>query len=452
MRRREPAFAPRRGCERVASALVAAAVLSGGDALGGRPAPLTGPAPDPAPAQRPAPGLEEPSRADAAARLATDLDLALKATLLAPEEDPATSLWRARLVLAAWLDAPELRGELAYEQRMRLEPAGEGTAGEVLLPSEVPAPFRIRQLDAVIADEPPRYSYRHELDRAFLRARAGALEATVGRQAMGLGRGVIFSGVDVLAPFSLLEIDREWRRGVDAARLELKVSDHASVDVVGAAGESWDESVLLGRARGYLGEVDGEIVLGKRAADGMLGATASALVGGAEIHGELVVFDTPDAFGPRLFGRRDLVPKALAGGSYTVDVGSGLTLWAEYLYSGFGGNDMRDIVRRFAQPAYVARLARGDLQTLGRHAGALRAAYAPTDTASVSATWLASLSDGSGVLAPSLVWTLSDQASVTVAAFVPYGAGPDALGIPRSEYGGATAAGFLQLALYESLL
>ena len=342
-----------------------------------------------------------------------------------------------------------LSGELAYEQRAKwLSDRAAGAAGGDILPSEAAAPFRIRQLDWEITEAKEVFFYRHEIDRAVVAFHVDWGEITLGRQAIGLGRGRLFSAVDVFAPFSPLEIDREWRRGVDAVRIERHVSDTSSVELIGAFGPTWEQSALLGRARGYFGDVDAELILGKRAEDTMLGGTVSAAVGDAEAHGELAFFNTaetqPDG---GLWGNDHQVGKLVVGGSYTFNVGNGLTLLGEYHYSGFGVKDIDDATDRLKSSDFLERFLRGDSQILGREALAFQATYPFSHVWNGALLVLQSPSDGSGVLSPSLTWDFSDNASLVGSVFVPWGDEPSA-GTIRSEYGGTPVSLFLQLRVY----
>jgi hypothetical protein len=367
---------------------------------------------------------------------------------LYPQRDTWTELFRLRLGLNVqyydWLS-----GELAYEQRAKwLSDRAAGAAGGDILPSEAAAPFRIRQLDWEITEAKEVFFYRHEIDRAVVAFHVDWGEVTLGRQAIGLGRGTLFSAVDVFAPFSPLEIDREWRRGVDAVRIERHISDASSVELIGAFGATWEQSALLGRARGYFGDVDAELIFGKRAGDTMLGGTASAAVGDAEAHGELAFFDTPETQPDGgLWGNDHQVGKLIAGGSYTFNIGNGLTLLGEYHYSGFGVKDIADATNRLKSSDFLERFLRGDSQILGREALAFQATYPFSNVSNGALLVLQSPSDGSGVLSPSLTWDFSDNASLLGSVFIPWGDEPSA-GTIRSEYGGTPVSLFLQLRVY----
>lgn len=369
-------------------------------------------------------------------------------TVFFPEEWSAASLWRFRAVVDArpttWLSA-----QVAYEQRARTVSEGAGAAGGVgLLPKELPAPYRVKQVDDPLVEVGSTFSYRHELDRAVASVSFSRAELKVGRQAVGWGRGLVFGAVDIFAPFSPLENDREWRRGIDAVRLRAPVTDLISVDAVAAFGESMEESAFVGRVHGYVGDVDGELFAGTRCEDGFYGASVSFPVLGAELHGEAAVFLSPEPLpAGGSSGSDDVAVKAVVGGSRTFDLAGGLMLVAEYHYSGFGFPDIEDASDYFEDEGFLERYVRGDSQILGRHACAVQLSYGFAGVAPLSATWLLSPVDGSGVVIPSVVWVFSDSVTLTASAYVSHGAPPEGTTI-RSEYGGTPTSGLLQISFY----
>ncbi len=369
-------------------------------------------------------------------------------TVLFPEEWSAASLWRFRAVVEArpttWLAA-----QVAYEQRSRTVSEGAGEAGGAgVLPTGLPAPYRVRQLDDALVEVGSTFSYRHELDRAAASVSFPRAEVTVGRQAVGWGRGLLFGAVDIFAPFSPLESDREWRRGIDAVRLRAPVTDLISVDAVAAFGESMEESAFVGRVHGYVGDVDGELFAGSRCEDGFYGASLSFPVFDAEFHGEAAVFLSPEPLpAGGSFGSDDVAVKAVVGGSRTFDLAGGLMVLAEYHYSGFGVSDIEEATDHFEDPVFFERYARGDSQVLGRHACAVQLSYGFAGVTPLSATWLVSPVDGSGVVVPSVVWVFSDSVTLTASAYVSYGAAPEDFKI-LSEYGGTPTTGLVQISFY----
>lgn len=382
---------------------------------------------------------------------ALDVTTALKSALvvsrspddpqLFPEPDTAASLWRFRI-------SPELKlGDrvnvtAAYEQRLHIAPQ-DASFGFGIVPAESPAAYRLTQLDWQIGAS-SSYAWHHEIDRLAVATHLGRLELTAGRQAVGWGRGVLFSAVDLFAPFSPLEADREWRRGVDAVRAELSLTDQISTDLVAALGPSVDESAFAARVRGYRGSLDLELVAGWRARDLMLGLTSSAAVGDAELHGELAAFRAPEPLpaGGQLGDRGVL--KAVLGGSYRLALGNGIPVFAEYHYSGFGATRATDILALLSDPRFRARFARGDTQILGRHAITVSASYELSPELATTLRWIVSPRDGSGVVVPAATATLGDRLSLAAAMYVPWGASPSGLTL-HSEYGSAALTGFVQL-------
>jgi len=367
-------------------------------------------------------------------------------SILFAKRDSITEFFRLRFGFNGYYE-DWLNWELAYEQRASWFSEGAGTGGGVL-PSEAEAPFRIRQLDWQVIDDGGRFIWRHEIDRALVSLHRPWGEITVGRQAIGLGRGRLFSAVDIFSPFSPLEVDREWRRGVDAARVEYRLSDTSSAEVITAIGEDWGESALIGRVRGYFNDIDAEFIFGKRAGDLMVAGVMSAAVMEAEVHCELAFYNTAEAQPDRgIFNDDHGAAKAVFGASYTFDVGNGLTFLSEYHYSGFGLKDAGQATDRLSEPVFSERVIRGDTQILGREALAYQLSYPFSISVNGAFLVLHSPQDGSAVFSPSVVWDFSKSASLLGSIFIPCGVQPHG-GKIKSEYGGTPLSLFLQLRMY----
>ncbi len=368
--------------------------------------------------------------------------------LLCSEARTALILARHRLALGIRLgEWGDLRGTHEIRGRWTSGPAHPG-GSEIGSAAALERPYRLSQLDWPLARGGDGFTARHEIDRFFAALHFSRTEVVIGRQAIGMGRGVVFDVLDLFAPFSPLDIDREWRVGVDAARVEVSTSDTTSVEVIGVFGESWDESALLARMRGYAGALDGELVVGRRRRDTLVGASFSATLVGAEMHAELALFATPDDHpGRGLGGRNERILKGLFGGSYTFDVGSGLTLLGEYLYSGFGVRGDGELTADLLEPAFRERLLFGDTQILRQHSLVLQLRYATAHSFSWNLLVLQSPVDGSGVFAPSLLWDVAENVSLLGIGYLAWGDETDN-GRVFSEYGGTADSLFLQLAVY----
>jgi hypothetical protein len=371
---------------------------------------------------------------------------------LLDESVGGAALFRLRFEMGAQL-TEFLTAQIAYEHRA-LASSAAGLGGAVLPASQSP-PFRLAALDWVIVDGAPDYTHRHELDRFFVALHFDFMELTVGRQAIGLGRGMLFSAIDVFAPFSPAEVDREWRRGVDAIHLELHIPELPALsgDVIAVFGnvergslESWS---VLGRLRAVVEDVDAELIVGQRNGDNVVGGALSATVGDAEVHGELALFGTNGVgVDGGLFGTRSVVAKGLLGGSYNIDVLRGIRVVLEYHYSGFGVENVSRDPSILFDSAYQLRALGGLSQTLGRHTLGLAISTELADDLSMTISYFQSPVDGSGMVAPGFTWVASDMLSLVLNGLLPWGTSPMG-GTPRSEWGSAPFTFFLQARLYD---
>jgi hypothetical protein len=373
---------------------------------------------------------------------------ALEGTGLAVDSVGETQGWQGlgfgRLRLETeFQPAPGIGADLGYDCRIFSSRFTLSSA----LPSDQPAPYRIWQIGGRLGHGEGLEAY-HELDRAFAGLRAGAFSLVVGRQAVGWGRGALFSAVDLFSPFTPLEVDREWRRGVDAVNGDWKMTGTSSLNLVAAFGASLDDSVLGLRLRGYLGEVDGEFLFARRAADLMAGLTSSWVMGPAEVHAEAALFKTPGDAPGGLPAHGDLVPKAVLGVSNNFNLGGGLSVVLEYHYSGFGVESAPDLPVWLAKPDYLKRYLRGDTQITGRQAVALVAGTSFSQEWSGSLQVIQSLVDSSNLAAPSLLWNFSESMSLSAAGYMGFGPGiKDA--VPQSQFGDVPATLLAQVKFYD---
>ena len=380
---------------------------------------------------------------DAALKWTSLVSHAPKDLLLFPERWSGTTLWRGRMTVGAQ-PVPWINFRLAYEQRTRNVSQQSGSAGSGFLLPTTRAPYRISQLDAKLAEVGNTFSYRHEVDRAFAAFHSGDLELTVGRQPIGWGRGLFFGAVDIFAPFSPLESDREWRRGVDAVRSSLPLSDLISLETLAVMDKSLESSAFAARLQGYVGDIDGEVMIGKRADDYFSAVTTSLPMLGAELHGEVALFRTADGAGQ---GRNDTVIKGVVGGSYGLNASGQFLIAAEYHYSGFGVNDITQAQFQLQNPRLQARFERGDSQILGRHAAAFQLSYGVGGAAPLGLSWIFSPEDRSGVITPSTRWLFSDNVTLIGQLYVAHGSHP-VNGRITSEYGATPTGGLIQISFY----
>ena len=175
----------------------------------------------------------------------------------------------------------------AYEQRSRWLSGGAGLGAGGVLPSESRAPFRLTQCDWEIATDDDS-SYRHEIDRGTrVRCiRSGATSRSDARPSVSVA-----ASSSAPSMCSVRSHRSRWIANGDEASMPSAPSTasrpRARPSALPPLARPGEQSALLGRFRGYLGDVDGSLIVGKRAEDFMVGVTFSAILAEAEVHGEL---------------------------------------------------------------------------------------------------------------------------------------------------------------------
>lgn len=374
------------------------------------------------------------------------------------------SLLRLRLRLVGDLH-PRVRSLVHYEQRLRVLSSGRllSSVSSALQGDEL-VPFRLHPLewriaasrpvpspaDPFLGEESPSFVWEHELDRlAFVFSLPG-VDLTLGRQAVGWGLGRFFAPLDLFAPMSPTDLDREERRGVDAARLTLALSPTAFLEVVAVSGAerdeagepevTWRASALAWLVRAEVRGVDLMLAAGKLGPDRVAGAAVSGQLLGVTLRAEatLTVLESGERFA-----------RATAG----LELGTSFDLTAvvEYHYNGLSVLDPADYLSLATR--HASRLASGQMTGLGPHHLAAALAWQPGPWGGLSLVYVQNLTDGSLVLGPSVDYVLSDEVRLSAVALVPVGArpswttGPDGLPAlePRSEHGLGAQMYVLQL-------
>lgn len=360
---------------------------------------------------------------------------------------PSEALFGRIRFEAIYSQKSEIVLDAAYDNRV-IGVNGSSLGISSALLTTYPVPYRITQIGGNLFQTGNTLDYQ-ELDRASFAYQTQNINLTIGRQAIGWGRGTLFSAVDIFSPFTPLQLDKEWRSGVDAIRADIKTTDTTSVDMVSAWGPTWDQSALGVRFRGYEGNIDEELLVAKRAQDMMYGATSSVVIGDLEAHGEFAVFQTPgDVPGSGMFGDPGLVPKALLGFSNNFNIGTGLKILLEYHYSGFGVAKAGGLPALLANPDYLNRIERGDTQITGRQALGFQASYDLDGFWHGNLEVLQSLIDDSGVLVPSLSWDAGQNITVLGAVYFAYGAA-SLNTVPQSQFGAVPPTFILEASFYD---
>ena len=111
-------------------------------------------------------------------------------------------------------------------------------------------PYRARRLRRkVIDDDEVRATM--SLDQLSMKVYADPVDLAIGRQPIGLANNFIFTPNDLFYPFPSTAVDREFRPGVDALRIDARTGMLARLTLIGVLGYekdgviTWDRSAAL---------------------------------------------------------------------------------------------------------------------------------------------------------------------------------------------------------------
>jgi len=322
-------------------------------------------------------------------------------TVIPPAEDFALDLNRLRL---------RLQGELTERVSVDLQDDTElfvgnylGTAQYALLEDRNRLPFDHDYVarDAVAA--------RHRIYRATAVWSGPDLDVTIGRQRIPFGTGQFWSPLDLLNPFDATRLERDYRTGVDALRVERRLGALSRLAAVYAPATDRARASVAAYAHANVGGTDYSLLAGTFRGDEAIGADFAGDVGGLGIRGEATV--TRPETGPS-YGR------ALLGGTYGFP--STLTLAVELYYNGQGASDPADYD--------LAAVVAGRAFNVARHYAAVALSYEVTPLAEIALYAVLNGDDRSGVVWPRIEYSVA--ANIDVAAGL-----QGFVGAAETEYG-----------------
>ena len=277
----------------------------------------------------------------------------------------------------------------------------------------------------------------HRLDRLWTGYASEKAVIRLGRQAISWGNGLFYAPMDLVNPFDPAAIDTEYKAGDDMLYLQFLQDSgndlQAAVVVrrnpVNGEVES-EQATAAMKYHGLIGGSEYDLLVAEHYDDLVLGIGGSYSPGGAVLRGDLVVTETAS----------DTYLQLVANWSYSWTwLDRNMSAALEYYFNGFGQGDGRyDPESLAGNPDLLARLARGETFTLGRHylAGSVLIEMTPLWT--LTPTLLANLADPSALLQIVTSRSLSDNVTFLGSLNVPVGAN-------GSEFGGIESGGELYL-------
>ena len=328
--------------------------------------------------------------------------------------------------------------ELAYEHLLLIQESERSVLAGPAISAAAPSGGEWIDLSGTIA-EGSHASWSHRLDRFNVGTGLGdAADIRVGRQTISFATTLFLTPADPFLPFDPADPFREYRAGVDAARLRAFLGPFSEAELVVRPSDTpvGETLTALGRGRTLLfgWEVAGWAgVLHDEAA---LAVGTSGAIGPMAVRGEVSFRELDDGLSVR---------SALGADRRFSAFGRDLYLVLEYQHDDFGAGSADEILDVLTSEPF----ARGELQVIGRDELAAQGSYQlhPLWGGVLLVLW--NLNDGSALLAPSLSYSASDEASLSGGIFWGIGAGEaDALGVPRSEYGAVPLLVYASLSLF----
>ncbi len=291
----------------------------------------------------------------------------------------------------------------------------------------------------------------HRLDRLWLGYSSEKTVVRFGRQALSWGNGLFYAPMDLVNPFDPATIDTEYKAGDDM--LYAQYLRDSGDDVQGAAvirrnalsGDVESEVATYAvKYHGFAGELEYDVLLAESYADTVLGLGLGRSIGGAHWGSDLVITDTDS----------DTYVQFVTNLSYSwVFKDKNMSGAIEYHYNGFGQSDSRYDPLSLAQnPELLARIARGQMFTLGKHylAGSVMIEMTPLWT--VTPVLLANVGDPSALLQLMTNYSLGDNTILLGSINMPMGSsGTEFGGIESGQtdlYLSAGPSVFAQIAWY----
>lgn len=273
----------------------------------------------------------------------------------------------------------------------------------------------------------------HRIDRMNIGYTGETWVFRVGRHALSFGGGTIFHPLDILNPFSPVTLDKEYKTGDDMLYAQQLLESGSDIQYVFVPRRDTATGALAAnrasmaiKYRGNIMNKDVDLMLARHYGEVFIGLGI-----GEDIKGTVWQLDiaTVDSTSNGLTSSCILSAKrSWEWGKHNV---SG---YFEYYRNGFGiANGDYSPLALAAHPGLSARLARGELYTLGRDYLGTGFMMELTPRWVMSPALIVNLNDLSGLMHMAFAFDWKQDANIGLGLMLPFG-------VPGSEYGGIPSA------------
>ena len=285
-----------------------------------------------------------------------------------------------------------------------------------------------------------------QTDRANIQWRGEAVDLTLGRQAIGFGRILIFSPLDIIAPFAPDAIDTDVRRGVDAVRSVFSYGLDGQVGAFAVFGAENEFNSYLGTWSDNRSGCDLLLIGGELRDRKMLGFGLAGDLGSVGLKGEISFYEGKNT--EKVSGDRS-DSFSIAALEMWYRFANDLSLVMQYLYNGPGSKDPRE----YPQVLASAPLQEGMTFLLGQNYLFAAPSYDIHPLATFQGLVIYNLDDKSAMIRPTLDVSLSNNISLELFWTWHTGKGPreaiSGIGaVPESEFGLIKDSGGIFLTWY----
>jgi hypothetical protein len=248
------------------------------------------------------------------------------------------------------------------------------------------------------------------IDRANMSWTRGPVRFTAGRQPMTFGQGLIFTPLDLVAPFTPTTLDTSYKPGVDSFRADIFLGMSGRITGLAAYLGEWgpEGSAFVLQGQGTIVTVDVGGFVGVLYGDPVFGLSVYAPIGPIGLYGDLAL--TIDDDDPEFRGVVGLLSRPGPTTSLSVEV-YGQT---------FGSTDASDyLVINTGE-----RFSRGELWLAGHLYAAAVLGQEITPLLQLSVALIGNLMDPSVLLSPTLAWSIASNADLSFGAQIGIGERP----------------------------
>ncbi|MFH1367790.1 MAG: hypothetical protein ABII64_01560 [Elusimicrobiota bacterium] len=287
-----------------------------------------------------------------------------------------------------------------------------------------PYNYRISDINSPFAGNSKDFAVYQNLDRLFVKYKAGAADVYFGRQAVAWGSAKAVNPTDVFIPFRFDELDKEERTGVDALRIRYTSGAMSELDAGCVFGRDMlpSENSFFARDKMYICGVDVTAMLADFRKNLLVGADLAGSIGGAGAWIE-AAYAVPRYFDDCARDPADEYLRFTTGCDYSF--GGRFYGYAEYHFNGAGAEKTEDYSSVLLKTAYTE----GAAYLTGRHYIMPGFVYQFTPLVNLGMLNIINMTDGSVLAAPNLEYNFHENFYFSLGAFEGFG------GETLSEFG-----------------